>query len=83
MIRESYTIAGGNYRNAGLASSLLKTRLKKIGVDPAVLRRVMIAAYEAEMNVVIHADRGTMDVTFGDSYLDMEIRDEGPGISDI
>lgn len=83
MIRESYTIAGGNYRSAGLASSLLKTSLKKIGVDPTVLRRVMIAAYEAEMNVVIHADRGTMDVTFGDSYLDMEIRDEGPGISDI
>jgi len=83
MIRESYTIAGGNYRNAGLASSLLKTRLKKIGVDPAVLRRVMIAAYEAEMNVVIHADRGTLDVTFGDSYLDMEIRDEGPGIQNI
>jgi anti-sigma regulatory factor (Ser/Thr protein kinase) len=83
MIRESYAITGGNYSNAGFASNLLKTRLKRIGIEPEVLRKIMIAAYEAEMNVVIHADRGTMRVAFDDSYLDMEVKDEGPGIPDI
>ncbi len=83
MIKESYAITGGNYSNAGFASSLLKTRLKRIGVEPEVLRKIMIAAYEAEMNVVIHADKGTMRVAFDDRYLDMEVKDEGPGIPDI
>lgn len=83
MIQESYAITGGNYKNAGFASSLLKTRLKRIGVEPAVLRKIMIAAYEAEMNVVIHADRGTMRVALNDRYLDMEVIDEGPGIPDV
>jgi len=83
MIRESYPICGGSFENAGVASSLLKARLKQIGVDPAVLRRIMIAAYEAEMNVVIHAHGGNMQVSLDDRYLDLEVRDEGPGIEDI
>ncbi|MBN2323712.1 MAG: ATP-binding protein [Spirochaetes bacterium] len=83
MIQESYAITGGNYKNAGFASNLLKTRLKRVGIEPEVLRKIMIAAYEAEMNVVIHADRGTMRVALDDGYLDMEVKDEGPGIPDI
>ena len=83
MIEESYSITGGDYETAGLASSRLKERLKKIGLEPSLMRRIMIAAYEAEMNVVIHAVRGTMRVILRDRHLDMEVLDEGPGIKDI
>ncbi|HUT32187.1 MAG TPA: (Fe-S)-binding protein [Planctomycetota bacterium] len=78
-----YRIAGGDFERAGAASSGLKDMLKKVGVEPAALRRAMIAAYEAETNVVIHAHRGEMRVTLGDGVLDVEVVDEGPGIPDI
>jgi len=60
----------------------LKEQLKKIGVAPEILRRAMIAAYEAEMNVVIHAHRGIMKAVLDDKQARVEIIDEGPGIAD-
>jgi anti-sigma regulatory factor (Ser/Thr protein kinase)/iron only hydrogenase large subunit-like protein len=78
-----YTIVGGDYSKGGLASRSIKEQLKKIGVEPAAIRRAMIAAYEAEMNVVIHAHRGRMEATFNDGRLDVVVVDEGPGIADI
>ena len=79
----SYRISGGDYANAGAASSDLKAVLKRIGVEPAAIRRTIIAAYEAETNVVIHASRGEMRVTIGPGQIDVEVDDEGPGIPDI
>lgn len=78
-----YKITGGDYENAGSASSRLKAELKRIGIAPDILRRTIIAAYEAETNVVIHALRGDMRVTLDDSQIDIEVEDEGPGIPDI
>ena len=78
-----YRISGGDYANAGAASSDLKAVLKRIGVEPAAIRRTIIAAYEAETNVVIHASRGEMRVTIGPGQIDVEVDDEGPGIPDI
>jgi anti-sigma regulatory factor (Ser/Thr protein kinase)/NAD-dependent dihydropyrimidine dehydrogenase PreA subunit len=79
----SYPIQGGDYQQAGSASRSLKEQLKRIGADPAAIRRAMIAAYEAEMNVVIHARRGTMKATLDEHRLDVEVVDDGPGIADI
>lgn len=79
----SYTIQGGNFETGGVAARSLKTQLKKIGANPAVIRRAMIAAYEAEMNVVIHARRGSMRFEIDNGRLDVEVADEGPGISDV
>jgi anti-sigma regulatory factor (Ser/Thr protein kinase)/Na+-translocating ferredoxin:NAD+ oxidoreductase RNF subunit RnfB len=79
----SYRICGGDYANAGAASSDLKAVLKRIGVEPAAIRRAIIAAYEAETNVVIHASRGEMRVTVEPGQIDVEVDDEGPGIPDI
>ncbi len=79
----SYRISGGDYANAGAASSDLKAVLKRIGVEPAAIRRTIIAAYEAETNVVIHASRGEMRVAIGPGQIDVEVDDDGPGIPDI
>ena len=71
MITEAYRITGGNFERAGSASSSLKERLKKLGVEPQDMRRVMIIAYEAEMNVVIHARKGSMWVTLNDGQINI------------
>lgn len=79
----TFRIAGGDYEKAGWASRNLKDQLKQIGAAPEQIRRVMIAAYEAEMNVVIHAQDGTMKVALDRGRLDVEVADRGPGIADI
>jgi len=79
----SYEIVGGDYEHGGSASSGLKEWLKKVGARAHDVRRAMIAAYEAEMNVVIHAHKGRMRFTLDPGQLDVEVRDEGPGIPDI
>ncbi|NCO40536.1 MAG: hypothetical protein COZ06_16390 [Armatimonadetes bacterium CG_4_10_14_3_um_filter_66_18] len=83
MTTYSYALTGGDLDSAGRATSALKAQLKKIGLDPGVLRRVVIAAYEAETNVVIHATRGTLRATLESGYPTLEIADEGPGIPDL
>jgi anti-sigma regulatory factor (Ser/Thr protein kinase)/Pyruvate/2-oxoacid:ferredoxin oxidoreductase delta subunit len=79
----SYSIVGGDYEHAGTASRSLKELLKTVGIDAQAVRRVMIAAYEAEMNVVIHAYRGTLIANVDDATVRVEVVDEGPGIADL
>lgn len=79
----SYIIEGGDYERGGSASRSLKEQLKQIGADPDAIRRAMIAAYEAEMNVVIHAYHGKLTATVAQGRVDVEVADEGPGIADI
>lgn len=74
---------GGSLQEVGVASRRLKDHLRRVGVDTAILRRVMIAAYEAEANVAIHARRGTLFARLTDARIDLEIVDEGPGIADV
>ncbi len=69
--------------NAGKASSAIKAVLKDIGVPPATIRRLAIAAYEAEMNVVLYARRGTMELRVSPHDVLITVTDEGPGIPDI
>ena len=83
MITMTCRIAGGDYDCGGVATRMLKDHLTRIGVEAQALRRAMIAAYEAEMNVVIHARTGSMWARLDDGRLDLEVSDEGPGISDV
>ncbi|HUI73112.1 MAG TPA: ATP-binding protein, partial [Spirochaetia bacterium] len=83
MITLSCRINGGDFDAAGLATRKLKDHLARLGVDGAALRRAMIAAYEAEMNVVIHARTGTLWARVDETRLDLEVTDEGPGIPDV
>ena len=78
-----YDIPGDDFTRAGEASSTVKKMLKQIGLPPEVVRRAAIAMYEGEINVVIHAGGGEMDVDIDKDLIRIVLRDEGPGIPDI
>ncbi|MDD2199810.1 MAG: anti-sigma regulatory factor [Bacteroidales bacterium] len=76
-------IIGGNFSEAGEASSAIKKVLKQLGVDSQVIRRTVVAIYEAEVNVVAHAYEGLLSVLIEDDKIKIVIEDEGHGIEDI
>ncbi len=78
-----YTISGDDFTRAGEASSSVKNKLKMLGVDDMAIRKVAIAMYEGEINMVIHANGGTITVTISDTEITMVLADTGPGIVDI
>ncbi|NTU43226.1 MAG: anti-sigma regulatory factor [Nitrospirales bacterium] len=78
-----FSLMGGDFTNAGTASSELKSILVRLGVSPDLARRAAIAAFEAEMNVIIHALAGTMQYVISDNDVRVTITDMGPGIKDI
>jgi len=82
-LTRAFEITGRNFSRAGNASTRVKDILEDIGIDPFVIRRVAIAAYEAEMNVVMYADRAEMTLLVTPELLTLRFRDEGPGIPDI
>lgn len=79
----NYKIDGDDFTRAGEASSSVKNKLKQLGLDSDVIRKVAIAMYEGEINMVIHADGGTITVTVSDSDITMVLADQGPGIPDV
>ncbi len=81
--KETFDIAAGDYAAAGEASAKIKGLLKRIGIDPAVVRRVTIAAYEAEMNIVIHSHGGRMELSVTPESVELHCTDTGPGIENI
>lgn len=83
MMEFEYKIEGGDFGKAGLASSEVKKILKQLNLDPAKIKRIAVAMYEAEVNVVAHAYRGTMTVQINGEKVYLKIEDEGPGIEDI
>ena len=78
-----YDVDGKDFTRAGEASSDMKNKLKTMNLDPAVVRRVAIAMYEGEINMVIHADGGTINVDLYPEHLVLTLKDQGPGIPDI
>ncbi len=79
----SYEVPADDFTRAGEASSNVKSNLKKMGVDPDIVRRVAIALYEGEINMVIHASGGSIDVMVSPEEIKMILKDQGPGIEDI
>ena len=78
-----FNIEGGNFTRAGFASSEIKKVLKQLDVDMAIIKRTVVASYEAEVNVVAHAYSGTMYVDIDGQTIRIALVDEGPGIPDI
>ena len=78
-----YVVPGDDFTQAGAASSDVKRKLKKIGYDADVIRRVAIAMYEGEINMVIHAGGGTAHVEIDSDKIYVSLEDHGPGIKDL
>ncbi len=78
-----YLIEGGDFVRAGHASSDVKKILNQLNIDPVIVRRIAVAMYEGEVNVVAHAYRGIIKVKINPERIIVTIRDEGPGIADI
>lgn len=81
--QQKFNIVGGDFIRAGESSCKIKNTLKEIGVDSDIIRRFGITAYEAEMNVVMYAQHGTMHLLVHSSKILLKIEDEGQGIEDV
>ena len=82
-VKLGFDVDGENFSSAGNASESVKRTLKQIGIAPASVRRVAIAMYEGEINMVIHAHGGKAEVEIYPDRIDIYLKDKGPGIADI
>ncbi len=78
-----YDIDGENFQTAGEASANVKKVLRQLGISTDIIRRVAIAMYEGEINMVIHANGGVADVAITPDRIEMTLEDSGNGIPDI
>lgn len=78
-----FDVDGDDFTSAGQASVQIKKNLRQLGISPDTIRRVSIAMYEGEINMVIHAGGGEADVTVSETYIEIVLKDQGPGIANI
>ena len=78
-----FEVDGNDFLLAGDASGKVKNVLKKLGIESSIIRKIAIAMYEAEMNMVIHANGGRVDVDILPEQIQVVLQDTGPGIPDI
>ncbi len=78
-----FDVDGGNFTSAGQASVQVKKNLRQLGISPEIIRRVSIAMYEGEINMVIHAGGGDAEVRVYEDYIEIVLSDHGPGIKNI
>lgn len=78
-----FDVQGNDFTSAGQASVQVKKNLRQLGFDADIIRKVSIAMYEGEINMVIHAGGGVADVIVTEEYIEIILQDNGPGIKDI
>ena len=78
-----YDVPGDDFTRAGEASGAVKRKLKQMGFNPSAIRRVALAMYEGEINMVIHAGGGEADVEIVPDKISIVLTDHGPGIPDV
>jgi len=78
-----YVVPGDDFSQAGAASNAVKQILKQLGLDPQTVRKMSIALYEGEINMVIHAGGGEIDVDIDDEKITAVLTDHGPGIENV
>ncbi len=83
LLSNEFEIQGDDFAKAGIVSTDIKSILKKIGFDSKLVRRVAISTYEAEMNVVMHADCGKVILSVTPQMIEVLIKDQGKGIPDV
>ena len=82
-LKFKFDVQGGNFTSAGQASVLVKKNLRQLGLSPDIIRRVSIAMYEGEINMVIHAGGGVAEVVVYEDKIEIILDDNGPGIPNI
>ena len=83
LLRKTFEVRGRDFENAGVTSAEVTAILKDLELDPAIVLRVGVVTFEAEMNVVMYADRATVTLTLTDEEVNVDVADQGPGIPDI
>ena len=78
-----FNVDGDDFTSAGQASVQVKKDLRRLGIDAEIIRRVSIAMYEGEINMVIHAGGGVAEVRVTEEAIEIILADQGPGIADI
>ncbi|HPE87470.1 MAG: ATP-binding protein [Bacteroidales bacterium] len=78
-----YKIQGGNFSRAGNASSEVKKILKQLNIEARIIKRIVVALYEGEVNIVAHAFNGVITVAIDTEKITIVLTDNGPGIPDI
>jgi len=82
-MRLDFEIKSGDFTSAGRASSQIKQVLKQLQVDPKMIKRIVVAVYEAEVNVVAHSVGGTLSAVISENEIVITVKDRGPGIENI
>ena len=82
-VRFHFVVDGEDFTSAGQASVQVKKNLRKLGIPPEIIRKISIAMYEGEINMVIHADGGEAEVLVYEDRIVMILTDRGPGIADV
>jgi anti-sigma regulatory factor (Ser/Thr protein kinase) len=83
VLKLRFVVDGDDFTSAGEASAEVKKKLRVLGYPPEFIRRVSIAMYEGEINMVIHAHGGVADVAIYSDKIEIVLTDDGPGIPDI
>lgn len=78
-----YDVSGTDFSLAGAASADIKKKLQQLGLPPNVIKRSVVAMYEAEINMVVHAGGGETDIEISDTEITIVMKDHGPGIPDL
>ena len=82
-VKLHFLVDGQDFTSAGQASVQVKKSLRQLGISPDIIRKVSIAMYEGEINMVIHAGGGEADVLIFEDHVEIHLIDRGPGIADI
>ncbi len=82
-VRLHFVVDGDNFTMAGQASVAVKKNLRQLGISPDIIRKVSIAMYEGEINMVIHAGGGIADVFVYENMVEIILSDNGPGIANV
>jgi anti-sigma regulatory factor (Ser/Thr protein kinase) len=79
----NYNVEAKDFTSAGSVSSAIKKVLKQLNIPPTIIKRIIVALYEAEVNIVAHSFGGTIECEISHEQIELTIADEGPGISDL
>jgi serine/threonine-protein kinase RsbT len=78
-----YSVPAKDFSVAGAASSSIKRTLKQLGIDPLTIKRIVVATFEAEVNVIAHSYGGHIELDIDETQVKIQVIDTGPGIPDL